>query len=52
VGGVIGALVGFHNLNKEMLSKVLDFDCTKDGYIRPPLCSVRTSAIKNIQKLL
>jgi hypothetical protein len=52
VGGVVGALVGYHNLNKDMLSKVLEFDCSNDGYIRPPLCSVKGYAIQNIHKLL
>jgi len=43
--------VGYHNLPKDMLGKVLDFDCVTpatQGYIRPPLCSVKVHACKNI----
>ena len=33
MGGIVGALVGFHHLNKDIFSKVLEFDCSNDAYI-------------------
>ncbi len=50
--GIVGALVGFHHLNKDMLSKVLEFDCKNDAYIQPLLCSFKLYTIQNIHKLL
>jgi len=38
---MIGALVGFHNIPKKMIEKLLNFDCTKDGIKRPKFLSVK-----------
>jgi len=32
VGGIIGALVGFSNIPRYMIDKLLEFDCTKNGF--------------------
>jgi hypothetical protein len=35
VGGMIGALVGVHNIPSHMIEKLLKFDCTSQGIRRP-----------------
>ena len=36
VGGMIGALVGFKNLNKKYVGKIFSFDCTRAERIKRP----------------
>ena len=33
VGGMIGALVGYHEIPELMINKLIDFDCTSEKYI-------------------
>jgi hypothetical protein len=49
---MIGALVGVYSIPSEMLEKLLKFDCTKSGIIRPEFLSVRMNALKNIKLLI
>ena len=56
-GGMIGALIGFKNIPKDITSKVLDFDCTQEmgedlGVKRPEYLSVKKHAMTNIKKLI
>ncbi len=47
VGGMIGALVGIHNIPDRMINSLLEFDCTSKGIIRPKFLSVKRN-ISNI----
>lgn len=40
VGSMVGALVGIKQIPEYMVRKTLDFDCTKEGRIRPEYLSV------------
>ena len=33
VGGMIGALVGYHEIPELMINKLIDFDCSSEKYI-------------------
>lgn len=55
VGGMIGALVGTHNLDESMVSKVLTFDCVNPaphGNPRPDFLSAKRYLLKTINGLL
>lgn len=45
VGGIIGAYVGFCNLNEEHLKKLFTYDCVTKGQTRPEFLSVGRYAI-------
>lgn len=47
VGGMVGALVGIHNIPEHMINKLLKFDCTSEGIKRPDFLSVKRN-IPNI----
>ena len=48
VCGLVGALVGFHEIPKEMLGKVLSFDCTKEIINREKFLSTKFHAVSLI----
>jgi len=52
VGGLVGALVGVHNVDPHMLDTLLSFDCQGEGIRRPAFLSVKAHAVDNIQKLI
>ena len=59
VGGMLGALVGIKNLPKEMVMKVLDFDCTQVdeieddyGIPRPDFLNTKKHLMRNIDLLI
>ena len=52
VGGLVGALVGIHNIDTEMIRSLLSFDCVTQDSIRPEFLSVQRHALKNIAKLI
>jgi ADP-ribosylglycohydrolase len=41
VGNVIGAMVGFNGIPEYIVKPVLEFDCTKEGKIRPEKYSIK-----------
>ena len=46
VGGLIGALVGIHNIPEKMIEKILSFDNNgKEGIKRPDFLSVKQHSI-------
>ena len=53
VGGLIGALVGVHNIPEKMMNKILTFDNQgKHGIPRPDFLSVQKRSLDLIEKLL
>lgn len=52
VGGMMGALVGIHNIPKHQLDKLMTFNCQNDGRQRPEFLSVQKYAVKNIFELI
>ena len=52
VGGLIGSAVGIKNIPKDMVNKLLSFDCTTEGRIRPEFLSVKKHLLKNISKMI
>ena len=52
VMAMIGALVGVQDIPQELLGKVLSFDCTTEGIIRPSFLSVRENILNNIEALI
>ena len=54
VMAMVGALVGIHQVPTDMLSQLLDFDCSSDQVAqqRPSFLSVRENALNNIEALI
>jgi len=52
VGGLIGALVGIRRMPRDMIEKLLQFDCTTEGEKRDDFLSTKRHAIKNIDSLI
>lgn len=58
MGGLIGAYVGVHSIEKYMLETVFEFDCTNDEMLltsrtkRPDFLNVGMYSISVIQRLL
>lgn len=52
VCGIVGALVGFKKIDKNMIGKVLSFDCTNDGITRPDFLSTKYNLVPQIKKLI
>ena len=55
VGGMIGALVGIHNIDPHYVKTLLTFDCTSkepSQVYRPQFLSVKYNAVRCIDKLI
>jgi ADP-ribosylglycohydrolase len=52
VAGLIGSAVGVKNIPKDMINKLLSFDCTTQGRLRPEFLSVKKHLLKNISKMI
>ena len=52
VGYIIGTFVGFKNIPKPMIGKVLSFDCTKDIIKRDILLSTKFNTLPLLDRLL
>lgn len=49
---MVGGLLGVKNIPNDMLTTLLEFDCTEQKHLRPDFLSVKHHAIPNIQRLI
>jgi len=49
---MIGALVGWENLPDLGKNRILKFDCTTQGRVRPEFLSIKRYAMLNIDSLI
>lgn len=54
VGGMLGALLGLHNIPVYMIDKVMSYDCTQPGQQnpRPEFLSINRYALRHIEDLM
>jgi ADP-ribosyl-[dinitrogen reductase] hydrolase len=52
VGAMIGSLVGILQVPDLMIDKIMSFNCTGSGRIRPDMFSVQKYGVRNILKLI
>ena len=52
VMGMIGALVGYNQIPKDLLGNVLKFDCTSECIKRPNFLSVKYNAVPLIEQVI
>lgn len=52
VGGVIGAYLGFKALPSEMVEKILSFDCSDNGILRPQFLNTKFNLVPQLDKII